>query len=674
MNNLMDSNYYKSMEIHKYKLLFKNSLDIILVIGFNGKILDCNNQAVKEYGYSKGELLNLKVFDLRKDEENSIILNQLAKALKEEIEFEGVHYRKDGTHFPVEIRSVGVELDGNETLFSIIRNISDKKEKMEKINELVSLVNLSYNAIITIDREGKITYWNQGAEKMFGYNQSEVNGKNIALIFKENQKDEISEILEDVFNSIEVKQHERTAYDKNGNPVDLLISTSKIEDIFNKVTGVSFIIRDITREKQRNCEILKLSIALEQSPSAVVITDFHGKIEYVNDKFVRTTGYQKEEIAGTGFNKLSSGKKEKNFFLEMLDTIKFGNDWKGEACIKKKNGTLLWWSSSISPVKDEENNIVSFISVSEDITEKKELIDNLYRKNIELKYTLELLRKSQLKMIQDDKMASIGQLSAGIAHEINNPLGFVFSNVNILKKYIQNFKNTLDKYREFKEKVASGCILDLNSEIKSIGEVEKANKLSFIEEDLEGLFKDTNEGINRIRKIINALRNFAHKNIKENKEDYNINEGITNTLVIVQNEIKYSTEVSTNLSEVPYIKANGGEINQVLLNLIINSAHAVKEKSEKGNLVNEKIGKIKISSNYDENFVYCSVEDNGIGIPKEYLNKVLEPFFTTKPVGKGTGLGLSISYDIVVDKHKGDISIESMENEWTRVTIKLPYA
>lgn len=370
---------------------------------------------------------------------------------------------------------------------------------------------------------------------------------------------------------------------------------------------------------------------------------------------------------------LNSDAEGKKFYDNILNMIEVSNEFIGELSTMDYNGSLFWVRVAMSPIKELNNNIIGFLAVIDDITENKNLIDNLNRKNKELEDAFKLLEEIQLQLVSEDKMASIGQLSAGILHEISNPVGFVLSNLNTLKKYVFKLEDIIHKYRIFKDETKLKYAESLKTEINNIESVEQAYKIKLIEEDLNELFDDTDEGINRIRNVVNALKNFLHQNFKRDKEEYDINEGIKNTLIIARNETKYTSEVITNLSNVPKIKANGGEINQVLLNLIVNASHAIKEKIEKKDSTSENFGKITISTSYDDNFLYCSVEDNGIGIKNELINKIVEPFFTTKPVGKGTGLGLSISYDIIHNKHNGELIIESAEGEGTRVTIKLKY-
>ncbi|WP_411680675.1 sensor histidine kinase [Clostridium thailandense] len=290
----------------------------------------------------------------------------------------------------------------------------------------------------------------------------------------------------------------------------------------------------------------------------------------------------------------------------------------------------------------------------------------LLEENNKLKETIKNLETIKGKIIEEDKLASIGQLSAGIAHEINNPLGFVLSNFETLKKYMYKFRVTLLAYRDFKNSVLNSTAKECLERSELIKNLEDDKSLDFIMEDLDELFNDTEDGLERVRKIVMALRSFARQDQEGTFEEYDVNSGMETALLIAKNEVKYNSEIEKDFGEIPLIEANSGQINQVFLNVIINASHAIKEKAM------DKMGLIKIKTYCDKEYVYCLIEDNGMGISEENLSNVFNPFFTTKPLGVGTGLGLSISYDIIKNKHKGDIKIESKKNQYTIIEIKLP--
>ena len=277
---------------------------------------------------------------------------------------------------------------------------------------------------------------------------------------------------------------------------------------------------------------------------------------------------------------------------------------------------------------------------------------------------MEKIRTLQSQLVQQEKMAGIGHLSAGIAHEINNPLGYTQSNMDTLKKYLTRIKEFLETLKNFENTPQSENSEAVQELLANIHAARKKNKIDVISDDIEDIIGESINGLSRIEKIVKSLLGFARKSTSAELEDYDLNKGIKDTLAIANNEIKYFATVVEELGEIPYIKAAGGSINQVLLNLILNAVHAIRDTAKQGVLTIKTFGK--------DGDICCEITDNGAGIPKANLDHIFTPFFTTKPVGMGTGLGLSIAYDIIVNKHAGQIKVESEVGKGTTFTIILP--
>jgi signal transduction histidine kinase len=254
-------------------------------------------------------------------------------------------------------------------------------------------------------------------------------------------------------------------------------------------------------------------------------------------------------------------------------------------------------------------------------------------------------------------MASLGQLSAGIAHEINNPLAFVSSNINRLKEYFQDTLGLLNKWQELEPVLSDKP--DFAIMLQQISEYTNQIDLNFILQDFDKMMLGIQEGTQRIKKIVEGMRGFAH--MADNTfSQAQINQAIEDTLTIVWNELKYKATIEKNYGNLPAVTCNIGEIKQVLVNLLVNAAHAIKEK-----------GCITITTSNDDEHVLIQIQDTGAGIPQENLKRIFDPFFTTKPVGKGTGLGLWITSSII-EKHSGSITVESTIGIGSTFKIKLP--
>jgi len=282
----------------------------------------------------------------------------------------------------------------------------------------------------------------------------------------------------------------------------------------------------------------------------------------------------------------------------------------------------------------------------------------------ELSEMIDQLRRTQMELLQREKMASIGQLAAGIAHEINNPLGYIASNINTLNKYIDKYLMMLSFYKEVINIPISDPPEEHTNLVSKINSFEKQSKFEYINKDVKELMEESTEGLHRIVKIVQGLKDFSRIDFVQDFDDYDLNQGVESTLLIANNSIKYSAQVKLELSDLPIIRALGGEINQVILNLLINSVQAIKSSNKQGT--------IRISTYENDTSVILEVEDSGIGIPKENLLKIFDPFYTTKKIGEGTGLGLSIAYDIIVNKHKGKIDVRSEIGQGTTFILQIP--
>lgn len=305
---------------------------------------------------------------------------------------------------------------------------------------------------------------------------------------------------------------------------------------------------------------------------------------------------------------------------------------------------------------DREIDIKAMKSGASDYLIKGEidhiLLERSIRYSIQRKQSQERLKETHTKLVHSEKLAGIGQLAAGIAHEINNPLGYIMSNFVTLKKYVEVFKKIIELSRSQLPR-------------EEIQKREEEMKLDFILGDIDQLIEENQNGLTRIKEIVQNLKDFAHIDSVSKIVEADINRAIQNTLTVARNEIKYVAVVKTELGAISPVYCNASEINQVLLNIIINAAHAIKAKG------GEEQGILSIKTYENGDSVNIEVVDNGVGISKDHLQKIFDPFFTTKTVGKGTGLGLNIAYDIVVNKHGGEILVDSEVGKGTKMTIRL---
>lgn len=300
-----------------------------------------------------------------------------------------------------------------------------------------------------------------------------------------------------------------------------------------------------------------------------------------------------------------------------------------------------------------ENELVELNQTLEQrVIRRTEKINAQYE---ELKVTHQQLADAQAKLLQAEKLASIGQLSAGIAHEINNPISFVHSNAHSLSKYIDTYQELLGMYRRAFEASPE----EMTPIKDKIAAFESAQDIEFVTEDINTLITDTIDGTVRVQEIVKGLRDFSHSN-HDTKMPCDVIECTESTLRILTAELKNRCRVITEFAPIPPVMANRGELNQVIMNLLVNAGQSMDE-----------FGEVLVTTKVQGDQVVLSITDNGKGIEAENISKLFDPFFTTKPVGEGTGLGLSISYGIIKD-HDGTIVVDSKPGQGTTFSVSLP--
>ncbi|MGJ1321651.1 sensor histidine kinase [Sphingobacterium faecium] len=293
----------------------------------------------------------------------------------------------------------------------------------------------------------------------------------------------------------------------------------------------------------------------------------------------------------------------------------------------------------------------------------EERTSELMEANESLQATLTHLKETQSQLVEAEKMASLGQLTAGVAHEINNPINFVTSNVAPLKRDISMIWDTLEEV----EHLAFNEELSLNEKKSRIEAYKEEIDLEYLKTEVDFLLKGMSDGANRTAEIVKSLRIFSRVD-EDTLKFADINEGLESTMVILNSLIQQGIEVEKNYGDLPAIECYAGKLNQVFLNILTNAIYAINKK-----FVNKPGGTLKLDTGIDEDdsFIFIRIQDNGIGIPANIRDKIFEPFFTTKDVGEGTGLGMSIAYNTIA-KHNGKIVVDSVIGEGTSFKLIIP--
>ncbi|QXE86837.1 PAS domain S-box protein [Geomonas nitrogeniifigens] len=538
-----------------------------------------------------------------------------------------------------------------ETLY----DITDRARAEESLRLFSQAVEQSASSIVITDAGGVIQYVNRKFCEVSGFEKEEALGSRPSILKSGRLPEQSYRELWETITAGKEWHGEFYNKRKDGSFFWESALISPISDQHGKVTHYLGVKEEITARKDAERQLLKNQAELvlkheqlselfrqvekgkrewEQTMDCVddlvAMVDAQGRVRRCNRAFKLLTGSSYSRLVSANWHDLLRGA---GMALEPLEA--------GQSELYHE-ASGRWLTLRIYPYGDQGWQVIML----HDLTEIKQVSEELVVAYQELKAT-----HSQL--LQQEKMASIGQLAAGVAHEINNPMGFISSNLGTMVKYLERLEGFLE--------VQSAGIAEVAPEQvrQEVAEARKKFKVDYILGDARSLLAESQDGAERVRSIVQNLKSFSR--VDDAQATYvDLNECLESTVTIAWNELKYKTTLVRDYGELPPIKCRPQQLNQVFLNMLVNSAHAI-----------EKQGEITIRTRREGEEVLIAFSDTGAGIPDEIKSRIFEPFFTTKEVGKGTGLGLSISYDII-KKHKGSIEVESSVGQGTTFTIRLP--
>lgn len=635
--------------------LFINAVPSILIgLDSQGRIKRWNDAAAETFGLKGTEVLGKPLAScgikwLTVDIDS--IINRVLNS-QQRVSWDGTQFERNGEPRLLGMTAKWIRLpDGSRSeLLMVGSDITEKKKARDELRSktafLEALIQAAIDGILVVNEIGNVVWRNQRFLELFEVPESLWNVQSDDLLLRNVlEKVENPQAFLEKVTDLYTEKH-KTSRDeirlRNGMVLDRYSSPVFGRD--SHYYGRIWTFRDITERKRVEDALRQLSVAVEQSPVVVVITDLKGDITYVNRRFTDCTGYAPEEVIGQNPRLLKSGQTPPEQYRELWQTITRGEEWRGELRNKKKNGDLYWESAVISPIRNATGETSHFLAVKEDITEQK-------------------LAESHARQAQ--KLEAIGQLAAGIAHEINTPIQFVGDNIRFIKDAWQSFDSLISLCQSVE---AQSVPADFSRRVRGLLENCDAE---YLRSEIPGALDQSLDGIARVAKIVHAMKEFSHPGSDE-KQPADINQLILTTLTVSRNEWKYVADVETLLQkDLQLVPCHAGELNQVLLNLLINAAHAIAEAVGDGSAAK---GKITIRTIQDERFTTISIHDTGAGIRPEIQSRIFDPFFTTKAVGRGTGQGLSLAHNSIVKKHGGKIWFESEVGKGTTFYIQLPMA
>jgi len=679
----------------RFRSLFEDHTAAMMLLEPNtGCIIDANQAAADFYGWTRHELRRMYIQEI-----NTLPSQDVKKAMEcgrslKQNQFRFRHRNADGFIRDVDVYSTRVEIDRKEFLYSIVHDITEKlrtEEKLKEREELFRGLFEDHSAVMLIlDPEtGNMVDANHSAADFYGWSREEFRKMNITDINCASPEFVLADInkWEKQAHRYVLARHKRA----DGSIRDVEIFAKKID-----IKGRSLIydvIHDVT-DRNRLEAMVSIRVNLLEKADTLSVEEL---LQATIDEIERVT----ESSIGFCF---FIAKDQNMLLLQAVSTNTFEHmcraEGKGEHYPLSKAGV---WADAVRERRPVIHNDYASLKHRKGMPEghaevKRELVVPVIRGElvvavlgignkrsdydeddaqwvsavadqawdiIEKKIAEDEFSKMQEQLHHSQKMELVGQLASGIAHEINNPLNFVQINFTTQQEYFTDFLSLLNgyryfigKYQEFKPSV--------RSDLQKLRHMEADLEIDSLVQGMQDIFIESQRGIDRIKKIVEGMQSLSYRHAADKKTLSDINRGVMETLSMARGEYRFCADIETNLQDVPLVPCVMDQINQVLLNLIVNSAHAIQSQQRTSN------GKISIHTWSDRGKVYCSIADDGPGIPEGIRSNIFNPFFTTKAARKGTGLGLSISYDIIVQKHNGTITMDCPQQGGTVFTISLP--
>lgn len=531
-------------------------------------------------------------------------------------------------------------------------------------------------AAMVIDQDHLVTHWNTACERLTGVQRYDMIGtRDSWRAFRDDQRPLLADLIVDGFD-------EQTLASLYGGTVRvvhggleaeaffprigasgawLYFTASPLRDAQGKIIGAVETLQDITERRRvqeelmRHHDELELLVQKRSAELSATARELEGfvsgapigvaysvgkLIQRVNGAMASMFGYTEQEMAGMPGSRLYLPDQDSRGLEEYLRSVMAGGaSLHHEMWLRRADGKPIWVQvdARLAAGAAGEQGIWWMM---QDRTDIRSAQDQLRMRFDELRAINGKLEEAQNQLLQQDKMASIGQLAAGVAHEINNPVGFVSSNLNTLRQYVDGLLSLSGAYEAVLARPGDGVTLTVLSRLRK--EVE----IDYLREDMPQLLDECAEGLGRVKKIVQDLKDFSRVD-QADWQEADLNAGLESTLNVVRHEVKYKAEVVKRLAPLPPVMCLAAQLNQVFMNLIVNAAHAIAEQ-----------GTITLSSGACDAWAWVQVDDDGCGMTDEVRRRIFEPFFTTKDVGKGTGLGLSLSFSNV-QKHGGAIQVRS---------------
>ncbi len=659
--------------------------DPMLWVGVSGELLYGNQSACRFLGYCSTELQSLSIHEINSDFPQSMWsfhwqILQRCGSLKIETRCRTKHQRL----LPVEMTINHLQLpDGQEYQCIVIRDISDHKQieraLRQRQGELRSLVANIPGAIYrcAFDTGRTMAFLSDGIEPIIQYRAADLIYNRLCSFSSLIHPQDQAEVTRQITIAIETQQPYALEYRlhcQDGSWRWVYDQGQGVFDAEGKLLGLNGALFDITENKHA-LEALRASeerLQLALSGTHQGLWDWHIQDHeiYLSPQWPLLLGYEVDEIdqqPQSWLKLVHSADRHR-----LIQGIRQHLSGETAVChvehrMRSKSGEWRWILNRSKLVRrDSQGQPLRMIGTVQDISDRKQAEARERAKTQQLEQTLQQLKQTQTQLIQSEKLSSLGQMVAGLAHEINNPVTFISGNISFAHQYLEDLLQLIQLYQQHCPQPS----LEIQDWIEEI-------ELDFLIKDLPNLFASMEAGASRIKNIIHSLRNFARLDEAEMKR-VNIHEGIDNTLFVLQHRLHHSSsppgiQVIKEYGQLPKIDCYAGQLNQVFLNLLNNAIDAILEYKEVGEFDPDTTTPTILirTAVVESNWIQIQIIDNGLGIPEKIHQHLFEPFFTTKPVGQGTGLGLATSYQII-KKHGGELTCHSVVGQGAKFVIEIP--
>ncbi len=625
--------------------VISNFLDSLLVVDSRMLITRVNKETCFLLGYMEAELLGRPVGDLF-DEAQEIVTasfnfpyQEATRSSSELRNVELTFVTADGGKLPVSINLARVNNEAGETVGVVAgaKDISELKRTLRKAEQQRQFIQNIFNTVpgglLVIDETFRLLQYNETFKRIipdwsvkYGLSEETLQEELLASLARELPKNPSGEItIPGTVEEMIVEYH------------------ASSEDFSDREVHRVIFIHDVTSRHKAQAVRKLQSTVLEQTSEGVLVTDIQGVILYTNLAAQHMSGYGADEALGRKPSLFKSGIHDNDFYNDLWSTLKADKVWSGSMTNRRSDGTFFETEMTISPVRSTGKEVTHYVSLWRDVGQ---------------------IRSLQRQLLQAQKLEAVGQLAAGVAHEINTPIQYIQNNLTFFNTSFTDMTPLLDELQ--RGLGDAGLQIDPKWRQKLTELIEESD-LNFLQDEIPQGIEEALKGVETVARIVAAMKEFANPG-KEDKQFIDINRHIENAVLVTHGEWKDVAELTTEMTpNVPLLSCESSSMSQLLLHLILNARDAVKARDRQ-----DPPGRITISTRSSEDILEITIKDNGVGIAADVRDRIFDPFFTTKEVGKGSGQGLAIVYDIVVNRHKGEIVCESEPGMGTTMIVRLP--